>query len=172
MPIKEEKKQMNKLYMFVFCCMVQLATADEPVPESIDFSLPGLDGKSYSLSQFRDSWVVVNYWATWCAPCRKEIPELSELHTERKDVVVLGIAYEDMEPGDFNVFLEEYAPSYPILLPDVYDMPEALAIPRVLPTTFIVNPAGEKVRTFMGPITRDELEKAIVSAAGEATTEG
>lgn len=146
------------VFLAIWCISLSLSAEEQPV-QMMDFTLPALDGNSYSLSQFRGRWVVVNYWATWCAPCRKEIPELSALHTERDDVVVLGIAYEDTEPADFEMFLSEYAPSYPILLPDVYDLPEALDIPRVLPTTFIVNPAGQKVRTYMGPITREELEK-------------
>ncbi len=146
------------VFLAIWCISLSLSAEEQPV-QMMDFTLPALDGNSYSLSQFRGRWVVVNYWATWCAPCRKEIPELSALHSERDDVVVLGIAYEDTEPADFEMFLSEYAPSYPILLPDVYDLPEALDIPRVLPTTFIVNPAGQKVRTYMGPITREELEK-------------
>lgn len=161
---------MKKILIMVLICFSQLLTADDEPVQALDFTLPGLDGEAYSLSGFKDHWVVVNYWATWCGPCRKEIPELSELHTEREDVIVLGIAYEDRDPADFEMFLDEFNPSYPILLPDVYDMPEALDIPRVLPTTFIVNPAGQKVRTFMGPITREELERAFeTSIAAEKT---
>ncbi len=157
---------MNYLLALLLCAApLMMSAQDIPAPMP-DFELPALDGKNYRLSQFRGQWVVVNYWATWCAPCRKEIPELSELHTERDDVVVLGIAYEDTGPEVFKTFLDEYNPSYPILLPDVYDMPEALDIPRVLPTTFIVNPGGNKVRTYMGPITRAELERAIDTETG------
>lgn len=146
-----------------------LLVSGEDAPALVaDFELPALDGENYSLSQFRGQWVVVNYWATWCGPCRKEIPELSELHSTRDDVVVLGIAYEDTGPEVFEMFLEEYAPSYPILLPDVYAMPEGLEVPRVLPTTFIVNPEGEKAKTFMGPVTLESLSKAIENAADPA----
>ena len=161
----------NKILILALCCMAQILNAEEEAVLAMDFSLPALDGKTYSLSQFQGNWVVVNYWATWCAPCRKEIPELSDLHTERKDVIVLGIAYEDTDPADFNMFLSEYNPSYPILLPDVYDLPEALEVPRVLPTTFIVNPSGEKVRTYMGPITREELERNFVTNKATAPNE-
>ncbi len=149
----------KKIFVLALACISLSLSAEEQPEQAMDFSLPALDGKNYSLSQFQGHWVVVNYWATWCAPCRKEIPELSALHAEREDVVVLGIAYEDTDPADFELFLSEYEPSYPILLPDVYELPEALEIPRVLPTTFIVNPAGQKVRTYMGPITRAELER-------------
>ena len=162
---------MKKILIVALCCMAQVLHAEEETAQVPDFSLPALDGNSYSLSQFRGQWVVVNYWATWCAPCRKEIPELSDLHAERKDVIVLDIAYEDTDPEDFEMFLDEYDPSYPILLPDVYDLPNALEVPRVLPTTFIVNPTGQKVRTYMGPITREELERNFVTSEASATTE-
>ncbi len=130
-----------------------------------DFKLPRLSGGETALSDYRGQWVVVNYWATWCTPCRKEIPELSELHAENDHIVVLGLAYEDTGEAAFEAFLEEYDPSYPILLPDVYDMPDGLENPRVLPTTFLVDQEGYRVKTFLGPITRKELEAAVEAAA-------
>jgi len=72
--------------------------------EPVDFSLPQLNGEPLALSEFRGQWVVLNYWATWCAPCRKEIPELSALHQQRQDVTVLGIAYEDVDAEMFEEF--------------------------------------------------------------------
>lgn len=160
---------MNRILLLALCCISLSLVAEEQLEQAMDFSLPALDGDNYSLSQFQGQWVVVNYWATWCAPCRREIPELSQLHAERDDVTVLGIAYEDTDPADFETFLSEFNPSYPILLPDVYDLPAGLEIPRVLPTTFIVNPAGQKVRTYLGPVTREELEKNFTSSTAAAT---
>lgn len=127
----------------------------------VDFTLQRLHGDSISLSEFRDRWVVLNYWATWCAPCRKEIPELSALHESRDDIVVLGLAFEDTEMENFDAFLEEFHPAYPILLVDVYAPPEPFGAPRVLPTTIILNPAGYPVKTFLGPVTREDIESFI-----------
>ncbi len=129
--------------------------------DSVDFSLPTLDGSMMHLSDYRGQWVVVNYWATWCAPCRKEIPDLSSLHDDRSDVTVLGLAFEDAEPQSFIDFLTDYPATYPILISDTYNPPVALGAPRALPTTFLVNPDGEIVETFIGPIKRDDLEQAI-----------
>jgi thiol-disulfide isomerase/thioredoxin len=129
--------------------------------EPVDFSLPQLGGGEVSLSDYRGQWVVVNYWATWCAPCRKEMPELSELHTERADVTVLGLAYEDIDDSAFDAFLEAAPVSYPVLRVDVYRPPEPFGVPRVLPTTIILDRDGRAVKSFLGPVTRESIEQFI-----------
>ncbi|HET6564470.1 MAG TPA: TlpA disulfide reductase family protein [Xanthomonadales bacterium] len=129
--------------------------------EPVDFSLPQLDGEGLALSDFRGQWVILNYWATWCAPCRKEIPELSELHDDRQDITVLGIAYEDVDKEMFEEFLQEFHVSYPILVADVYQPPEPFGAPRVLPTTIILDPAGRSVKAFLGPVTRQDIEAFV-----------
>ena len=139
-----------------------IAAPDVPASDNgVDFTLPSLSGGKVRITEFRDSWVVLNYWATWCAPCRKEIPDLSALHDAREDVVVLGLAFEDTEIENFNQFLEEFSPSYQILLVDVYVPPDPFGAPKVLPTTIILNPEGSPVKTFLGPVTREDLESFI-----------
>lgn len=137
--------------------------ADDQNQEPVDFTLQQLHGEAVSVSDFRQKWVVLNYWATWCAPCRKEIPDLSSLNETRDDVVVLGLAFEDTEPENFDEFLEEYHPSYRILLIDVYAPPEPFGAPKALPTTIILNPEGVPVKTYVGPVTRETLESFIDS---------
>lgn len=129
--------------------------------EAVDFTLPALGGGDVSLSDFRGQWVVVNYWATWCAPCRKEMPELSELHEQRPDVTVLGLAFEDVEDNQYEEFLEAAPVSYPILKVDVYAPPEPFGTPKVLPTTIILDPEGRAVKAFLGPVTRASIEAFI-----------
>ncbi len=131
--------------------------------EPVDFSLPQLHGEPMALSDYRGQWVVLNYWATWCAPCRKEIPELSELHQQRDDITVLGIAYEDVDRELFDQFLQEFLVSYPILVADVYQPPEPFGAPRVLPTTIILDPTGRSVKAFLGPVTGDDIEAFVDS---------
>ena len=138
---------------------------DEPV----DFTLPRLGGGEITLSDYLGGWVVVNYWATWCAPCRKEMPELSQLHDERDDITVLGLAFEDTDDEAFETFLAEFHASYPILRVDVYQPPEPFGAPKVLPTTIILNPEGRAVKAFLGPVTREAIERYIDSAG---TNEG
>jgi thiol-disulfide isomerase/thioredoxin len=145
--------------------LLLLGTASLPAQyettEPVDFTLPALGGGDVSLSDFRGQWVVVNYWATWCAPCRMEMPELSELHEQRPDVTVLGLAFEDVEDNQYQEFLETAPVSYPILKVDVYAPPEPFGTPKVLPTTIILNPDGHAVKAFLGPVTRASIEAFI-----------
>lgn len=157
---------MSKTRVFIFAALLLGVGALSAAYESeqpVDFTLQQLHGNDISLSDYRGRWVVLNYWATWCAPCRKEIPELSELHAARADIEVLGLAFEDTEIENFDEFLKEFHPSYPLLLVDVYAPPEPFGAPRVLPTTIILNPDGAPVKTFLGPVTRENIEDFIDS---------
>ena len=137
------------------------STSPYETTEPVEFTLQQLGGGEVALGDYRGQWVVVNYWATWCAPCRKEMPELSALHDQREDVVVLGLAYEDVEENDFEDFLQESPVSYPILLVDVYDPPQPFGAPRVLPTTIILDREGRAVKSFLGPVTGEAIERFI-----------
>ena len=150
----------------LICLMILLwpgysAATDDASQQPVEFTLQQLRGQPLSVSEFRGKWVVLNYWATWCAPCRKEIPDLSELHAARPDIVVLGLAFEDTEVENFDAFLEEFDPSYPILLVDVYAPPEPFGAPKVLPTTIILDYQGVPVKTFVGPLTSEDITAYI-----------
>ena len=94
------------------------------------------------------------------------MPELSELHTQRDDLTVLGLAYEDIDDSDFEAFLEEIPVSFPILKVDVYQPPEPFGAPKVLPTTIILDREGRAVKAFLGPVTRESIER-FVETVGE-----
>jgi thiol-disulfide isomerase/thioredoxin len=152
------------LAMGLVACLLLPAASGRAAYETdapVDFTLPQLGGGEVSLSDYRGEWVVVNYWATWCAPCRQEMPELSELHEQRADVTVLGLAYEEVEDNDFEAFLRDSPVSYPILKVDVYAPPEPFGAPKVLPTTIILDREGRAVKTFLGPVTRASIERFL-----------
>lgn len=156
-------KKFSWLLLILLCFVATGTQAGYESDTPVEFELQRLHGDKTRLSEFRQKWVVINYWATWCAPCRKEIPELSELHDARADIVVLGLAFEDTDIESFDEFLEEFDVSYPLLLVDVYAPPEPFGAPRVLPTTIIINPEGYPVKTYLGPVTRDSIESFIDS---------
>jgi thiol-disulfide isomerase/thioredoxin len=137
------------------------AWGDYETEEPVDFGLPVLGGGEVRLSDYRGEWVVLNYWATWCAPCRKEIPELSNLHDERADITVLGLEYEELEDSDLYEFLADFQISYPILKVDVFAPPEPFGAPKALPTTIILDKQGRAVKSFVGPVTREAIEQFI-----------
>lgn len=151
-------KTLSKVVLTGLLACAGPAWAADGADGPIDFTLEQLGGGDVSLSDYRGEWLVVNYWATWCAPCRKEMPELSELHEQRPDVTVLGLAYEEVEDNDFEAFLEASPVSYPILKVDVYAPPQPFGAPKVLPTTIILDQQGRAVKTFLGPVTRESIE--------------
>lgn len=135
-------------------------------PEYPTLRLTTLDGGEYDLAARRGQWVVVNFWATWCAPCLKEMPELSALDAMREHVEVVGLAYEDIDPDAMRAFLQKRPVVYPIAILDVYDPPADFATPRGLPMTYLIAPDGRVAEKFLGPITAAEIEAAIAAAGG------
>lgn len=129
----------------------------------VQLNVTTLDGQSFAVADHAGQWIVVNYWATWCGPCIKEMPELDELDRERDDVMVLGLAFEDTTPEDLKRFLSKHEVQYAIAPIDVYAPPEAFAVPRGLPTTHLLGPDGTLRQSFIGPVSRADLERAIAS---------
>jgi len=156
--------RVRKIIM-VFAAMLILVAhtgmAVEGQEPSVDFTLPRLGGGEVSLSDYRGQWVVVNYWATWCAPCRKEMPELSQLHDALEHATVLGLAFEDAHDNSFETYVKLARVSYPILKVDIHHPPEPFGTPKILPTTILIDPEGRPVKTFLGPVTREQLESYI-----------
>ena len=133
--------------------------------------LPTLDGQAWDLADQRGKWVVVNYWATWCRPCLEEMPELSALASLRSHVEVIGLAYEDIEPGAIREFLDRHPVTYPIAIIDTLDPPADFPTPRGLPMTWLIGPDGRVAQEFLGPVTANMLEEAIAAAGGPAPGE-
>lgn len=138
----------------------------ETKPMQPALKLAAIDGSQYDLAARRGKWVVVNFWATWCSPCLKEMPELSALDAMREHVEVVGLAYEDIEPADMQAFLKQHPVVYPIAIVDVYDPPADFATPRGLPMTYLIAPDGKVAKQFLGPVTAREIETAIADAGG------
>ncbi len=127
------------------------------------FSLPGLDGQQHRLSDYRGKWVLVNYWATWCPPCREELPELEVFHSQSDGkAVVLGVNMESIRRERLKAFVDEQFLSYPILLAGPRPRKDQRLGPITgLPTSYLVSPRGEVVARQVGPLTADALRGFI-----------
>lgn len=145
-----------------------------PVPEAAKppvqpaLEVVTVDGTPWSLAERRGRWVVVNYWATWCTPCLKEMPELSALDAMREHIEVIGLAYEDIAPAEMQAFLERHPVVYPIAIVDTASPPADLETPRGLPMTWLIDPEGRVAERFVGPVTAQDIEAAI-AAHGDAS---
>lgn len=132
-------------------------------PDKPALRVESLDGGTYDLATHCGKWVVVNFWATWCAPCLKEMPELSALHTMREDVEVVGLAYEEIEPADMRAFLAKRPVIYPIAIVDTYQPPADFETPRGLPMTVLIAPDGRVAKKVVGPVTAKTIADAIAA---------
>lgn len=138
-----------------------VATAAVASPESPTLQVATLDGGSFDLAAHRGRWVVVNFWATWCAPCIKEMPEISAFDAAHDEVEAVGLAYEDTAREELLAFLGEHPVHYPVAQVDPFDPPADFEAPRGLPTTYLIDPEGRVAKKFVGPITAVDLAKAI-----------
>lgn len=135
-------------------------------------SYPDLDGKARSTAEWRDKVLVLNFWASWCPPCREETPLFVALQEEyaAKGVQFVGIAIDDKAP--VADFVDSYGVEYPILLGDI----NAMAVSKQLgnrfqglPFTVIAAPGGQIVIRHFGGIKREQIEPVLQKLTGSAS---
>lgn len=123
------------------------------------FPYDDIDGRTHTLALYHGKWVVLNVWATWCAPCIHEMPDLDALARARTDVVVLGVAADGAAPARLRSVARKLQVGYPIIAASRAQV-AGLHL-KGYPTTLLYNPAGLLVATQVGPVTRGQLEARL-----------
>ena len=129
-------------------------TPDMPT-NAPSWTLQTVEGEEVSLSDFEGQTVILNFWATWCGPCRMEIPEFREFVTKYPDIPLLGIAV-DGTAAQLKQFGRQNKMNYPILIADA-DIQRQYNV-STLPMTVIVGPDGEIMDTHVGVMLLQQLE--------------
>jgi thiol-disulfide isomerase/thioredoxin len=134
-------------------------------------TLPDLEMQNQAFSQWKNKTLLVNYWATWCEPCRKEIPSLVEIQkrSSAKNLQIVGIALDS--PDQVRAFAKSYGINYPVFIGGMATMDLMHAEGDdvgALPFTIVISPDGSTVQTHLGALTGAEMESLIAKAQQRA----
>ena len=116
------------------------------------------NGSDTNLNKLNGNWIVINYWADWCAPCIKEIPELNEFAKENNDLLVFTFNFDQLDEDD----LKPVAKKFNIEVPSIVTHPRdiwGIQTPPAVPATFFINPDGDLALSLFRPQTKDDLNK-------------
>lgn len=135
--------------------------AGSPAP---DFQLENMSGKMVKLSDYKGKTVILNFWATWCPPCKTEMPYIEDFYIKNKDknVIVLAINLTNLEKNknDIQQFINDHHLTFPVLL-DGKGKVAKVYQNLTIPTTFIIDKTGRIVQKIVGPTNRGTLESLV-----------
>jgi thiol-disulfide isomerase/thioredoxin len=153
------------VFLFVGALFLSTRLHSEPAPA---WTLKNLDGKSVSLSDFKGKVVVLDIWATWCPPCRAEIPHFIELQKEFKDkgVTIVGMSVDSTGPADVAKFVKANGMNYPIVMGDEKTA-TAYGADQGIPTTVVIDGKGNIVATHLGLTDKETFEGDIKKALAQ-----
>jgi thiol-disulfide isomerase/thioredoxin len=148
--------------VFVITCFVIGVAFSQTQPKAPNFRFKSSTGKTIELAKLRGKVVVINFWATWCGPCRAEIPGFLEVYKsyKSKGLEIIGISLDETGWDVVKPFLEKYKITYPVVVADgkvVHDYGGINAIP----TTFVINRDGNVVSGHRGLLPKAQLEKIL-----------
>lgn len=147
----------------------QAETGIEPGQRAPDFQLKTSEGEEVSLSSFKGKHVFINFWASWCPPCRAEMPHIQKFYEEHKDqdVVVLSVnlTHVDKDMDTVHRFVEKNGITFPVVY-DEKGKVDAVYKADTIPTSYVVDKEGVIRHRIVGPVSEERLEK-IFSALPE-----
>jgi len=135
----------------VLCCLLSVAAAlPKPAAKAANFTLTGLDGKSHALSDYKGKIVFLNFWASWCPPCRAEMPSMQKLYGswDKKKFVMLAVNLREAK-GAVGSFARQNGYTFPILLDDTGGIASQYQVAGI-PTTIIIDGKGYVLSRTVG----------------------
>ena len=120
------------------------------------------NGSDTSINKLNGNWIVINYWADWCAPCIKEIPELNEFAEENKELLVFTFNFDQLDEDDLKPVANRFNIKVPSLITHPRDI-WGIESPATLPATYFINPNGEIAISLFKPQTQATLENVLGS---------
>jgi thiol-disulfide isomerase/thioredoxin len=179
-PPAEENGQPNSAYMELaslvkyehmkassdnpqFAAAMARLEADDRKRQSADFTLTDLQGKSWHLRELQGKVVLVNFWATWCPPCRKEMPDLQALYDKYKDQGFLVLAISDEEAAKVSPFIAERKISYPVMLDAGRKVNNDFVVEGI-PKSFVYDRTGKMVAQSIDMRTRSQFQAMLAQA--------
>lgn len=125
-----------------------------------NFTLALLGEGTRTLTDYRDKYVLVNFWASWCPPCRQETPDLQSFfeRNEHREFLILGVNQQE-QAAAVEEFVDEFGVTYPVLLDRSGEVSQAYGVGRGMPVSFLVNPSGVVEDITFGIVTEEDLDE-------------
>lgn len=120
------------------------------------------NSKDMFSENLKGQWVMINYWADWCPPCLKEMPELVSFASANKDVQVFAFNFDQLDGEDLDYEINKFGVDIPSILTHPRDI-WGIESPATLPATYFINPEGEIVQSLFRPQTQESLEDILRS---------
>jgi peroxiredoxin len=146
-----------------FAAAMAKLEADDAKRQHADFTLTDLQGKAWHLQDLRGKVVLVNFWATWCPPCRKEMPDLDALYNRFKDQGFVVLSISDEEAAKVSPFIAEHKISYPVLLDPGRKVNDAFIVEGI-PKSFVYDREGKMVAQSIDMRTRNQFLEMLAQA--------
>ena len=119
------------------------------------------NGSNTNINDLNGNWILINYWADWCAPCIKEIPELNDFAAENKSIKVYTFNFDELEIDDLKPIAKKFNIKVPSLVTHPRDV-WGIATPPAVPATYFINPNGEIALSLFRPQTKDSLNTIYI----------
>ena len=119
-----------------------------------------LNGKNTNIDELKGQWIVVNYWADWCAPCIKEIPEINDFANENEDIKVFAFNFDYLEKDDLKPLVNKFNIQFPSLISHPKDI-WLIETPPAIPATYFIDPNGNVKVSLIKPQTKESLTNIL-----------